>query len=150
MNDRIKRFNKLENIKNKEVESLEIALKNQRKILDELKQHLVQLEQDMNDAITEFATISDNGLHSIEDLWEARMQVESIEGEITQTSMELRKCEIAVENITEELLNRYKEAKIMERAANRLCEKENSEKLAKEQSAIDDISLSRMGRNGVS
>lgn len=150
MNDRIKRFNKLENIKNKEVESLEIALKNQRKILDELKQHLVQLEQDMNDAVTEFATISDNGLHSIEDLWEARMQVESIEGEITQTSMELRKCEIAVENITEELLNRYKEAKIMERAANRLYEKENSEKLAKEQSAIDDISLSRMGRNGVS
>lgn len=149
MNDRIKRFNKLENIKNKEVESLEIALKNQRKILDELKQHLVQLEQDMNDAITEFATISDNGLHNIEDLWEARMQVESIEGEITQTSMELRKCEIAVENITEELLNRYKEAKIMERAANRLYEKENSEKLAKEQSAIDDISLSRMGRNGV-
>lgn len=150
MNDRIKRFNKLENIKNKEVESLEIALKNQRKILDELKQHLVQLEQDMNDAITEFATISDNGLHNIEDLWEARMQVESIEGEIAQTSMELRKCEIAVENITEELLNRYKEAKIMERAANRLYEKENSEKLAKEQSAIDDISLSRMGRNGVS
>ncbi|KRT35607.1 flagellar export protein FliJ [Acetomicrobium hydrogeniformans] len=150
MNDRIKRFNKLENIKNKEVESLEIALKNQRKILDELKQHLVQLEQDMNDAVTEFATISDNGLHSIEDLWEARMQVESIEGEIAQTSMELRKCEIAVENITEELLNRYKEAKIMERAANRLYEKENSEKLAKEQSAIDDISLSHMGRNGVS
>jgi flagellar biosynthesis chaperone FliJ len=64
--------------------------------------------------------------------------------------MELRKCEIAVENITEELLNRYKEAKIMERAANRLYEKENSEKLAKEQSAIDDISLSHMGRNGVS
>lgn len=150
MNDRIKRFNKLENIKNKEVESLEIALKNQRKILDELKQHLVQLEQDMNDAVREFVTISDNGLHSIEDLWEARMQVESIEGEIAQTSMELKKCEIAVENITEELLNRYKEAKIMERAANRLYEKENSEKLAKEQSAIDDISLSRMGRNGVS
>jgi flagellar export protein FliJ len=103
----------------------------------------------MNNAVTEFATISDNGLHSIEDLWEARMQVESIEGEIAQTCMELRKCEIAVENITEELLNRYKEAKIMERAANRLYEKENSEKLAKEQSAIDDISLSRMGRNGV-
>ncbi len=150
MNDRIKRFNKLENIKKKEVESLEIALKNQREILDELKQHLVQLKQDMMNAITEFATITDNGLHSIEDLWDARMQVESIESEIAQTSMELKKCEIAVENITEELLNKHKEAKIMGKAAYRLYERENSEKLAKEQSAIDEISLSRIGRNGAS
>jgi len=101
-------------------------------------------------AITEFATITDNGLHSIEDLWDARMQVESIESEIAQTSMELKKCEIAVENITEELLNKHKEAKIMGKAAYRLYERENSEKLAKEQSAIDEISLSRIGRNGAS
>lgn len=85
----------------------------------------------------------------IEELWDARRKVELIDEEIAQALIELKKCEMAVEKVMEELLNKHKEAKVMEKTANRFLERERPVQLANEQTAIDDIALSRYGREDI-
>jgi len=148
MNDKFARFNKLENFKNKEVQSLEWALGNRKQALDDTKQCLYRLARERTEALAEFISINEDVLE-IEELWDARRKVELIDGEITQALIELKKCEMAVEKITEELLNKHKEAKVMEKAANRFLETERPVQLANEQTTIDDIALSRYGREDI-
>jgi len=85
----------------------------------------------------------------IEELWDARRKVELIDEEIAQALIELKKCEMAVEKVMEELLNKHKEAKVMEKTANRFLERERPVQLANEQTTIDDIALSRYGREDI-
>lgn len=148
MNEKFIRFNKLENIKNKEVQSLEWVLGNKKKALDNTKQCLCRLAQERTEALAEFILINGNVLE-IEDLWDARRKVELIDGKIAQTLIELKKCEMAVEKVMEELLNKHKEAKVMEKTANRFLERERPVQLANEQTTIDDIALSRYGREDI-
>ncbi len=49
----------------------------------------------------------------------------------------------------EELLNKNKEDKVMEKTANRFLERERPVQLANEQTTIDDIALSRYGREDI-
>jgi len=148
MNDKIARFNKLEDLKKKEVESLGWALETQKKVQEGIKEYLSRLKEERNKALVEFDMMNKD-VFDIDELWDVRREIELLDEKTTYASCELKKCEAMVETIMKELLNKHKEAKVMEKAANRLIEREKVEELAKEQSVIDDISQSRYGRDGV-
>jgi len=148
MNGKIARFNKLEDLKKKEVEFLEWALEEQKKVKEGIKEYLSSLKQERTKMLAEFG-LKNNDVFDIDELWDIRKEIELLDEKTTYASSELKKCEAMVENIMKELLNKHKEAKVMEKAANRLVEREKSEQLANEQAVLDDISQSRYGRNDV-